>query len=113
PRIHFAINCASRSCPDLRVGAYLPRELDAQLESSTRRFLADTRKGMRIQGERLFVSPIFKWFRRDFAEHSGSVLAFIGSYAPKELAQPLSRFTDRDLAYLDYDWSLNDLDTGS
>ncbi len=44
PRIHFAIVCASASCPPLRSEAYLPQTLDQQLDHNARRFLTDSAK---------------------------------------------------------------------
>src|SRR5262249_22687467 len=98
---HFAINCASRSCPALRAEAYRATELDAQLDDATRRFLSDRSKN-RYEGmtRTLLVSSIFKWFHADFARAAGSVQAFVGRWLDGA-AQA------RKIEYLDYDWSLN------
>jgi hypothetical protein len=110
PRIHFAVNCASRSCPPLRDEAYRVERLDAQLDEATRAFLAlpgelvelETGKGPRLQ-----VSKIFKWYAKDF-EPAGGVLEFILAHAPDDVAARLAKHGDRlRLKYVDYDWSLN------
>jgi len=100
PRIHFAIVCASVSCPDLRREAYRAATLDAQLDDQTRRFLNTPGKGMKISGNNIYISKIFDWFADDFTA-SGGVDAFVRKYRTEK---PLA--TD-SLTYLDYDWSLN------
>ncbi len=102
PRIHGAIVCASRSCPSLRREPYTPDRIDAQLDDQMRTFLADPRKGAKLEDSTLRVSKIFDWFEEDF-ETAGGVLAFVGPRLPFPLP-------DRTrLAFFDYDWSLNAL----
>ncbi|MDX2019025.1 MAG: DUF547 domain-containing protein [Deltaproteobacteria bacterium] len=107
PRIHFAIVCASTSCPELRPEAYVARRLHAQLDDAARRFLADTGKN-RYDGtsDTLFVSAIFDWFQTDFEKSAGSVTAFVKRYLPPDQAAGITPSKTR-LKHLDYDWSLN------
>jgi hypothetical protein len=114
PRIHFAVNCASVSCPALRREAYDGRRLEAQLEDQTRRFLGD-RSRNRLRDGRLEVSSIFKWYAEDFAagwRGLDSVSAFLAAYGPTldldARQQAALRAGDLALSYLPYDWSLND-----
>ena len=44
PRMHFALNCASMSCPKLRNEAYEADKLDKQLDDQARAFLSDKSK---------------------------------------------------------------------
>jgi hypothetical protein len=110
PRIHAAIVCASTSCPSLRREAYRAERLEAQLEDAVRRFLADPRKGSRLEAAgALRVSRIFDWFEEDF-EAGGGVRAFLASRLPEESARWLAeRGASAPLAHFDYDWSLNDV----
>jgi hypothetical protein len=104
PRVHFAINCAAKSCPPLRSEAYRGDILDKQLDDSTRRFLNDP-QNYRLEGDDLHVSRIFKWFKEDFED---GVLAFYLKFAEGDLKQKLEdRKENIDVKYLDYDWSLN------
>ena len=115
PRVHFAVVCASSSCPDLRFEPYRGADLDSQLEEQTRAFLANTEKGLRWQGDALWVSSIFKWYAGDFTGGStvvaffarGKILDWILPHLPEDLAQQI-RDAEPSLKYLDYDWSLND-----
>jgi hypothetical protein len=114
PRVHFAIVCASLSCPDLRADPYDPARLDAQLDEQTAAFLSNATKGVRPggDGKTARVSSIFKWFAGDFSA-SGGVAAFIRAKAGPGLRGSVSALSDAGLSYLDYDWSLNDTTRGS
>ena len=77
PRVHFAINCAAKSCPPLRPEPYRGDTLDRQLDDSTRSFINDP-KSYRLEGNNLYVSRIFKWFSEDFNE---DIFGFFLNYA--------------------------------
>ena len=106
PRIHFALVCAARSCPNLRREAYTGDRLDDQLEEQGRAFLQDARKN-RIQGDMLFLSAIFLWFRGDFPPGRKGLQGFL---APYFAAEHRSRLTEGafSIRYNSYDWRLND-----
>lgn len=103
PRIHFALVCAARSCPPLRVEAYRAADLDAQLDDQGRRFLGDRDKN-RVDSEAgtLYLSMIFKWFRPDF-ETNAPLGAFVAPY----LGLPATDIANYEIKFLDYDWTLN------
>ncbi len=105
PRVHFAVNCASISCPPLRNEPYTGEKLEEQLDSATADFIND-KKSNYVEGDTLHVSRIFKWFGEDF---HGDVKGFIAEYARPELAEKLKAAgQDLKVDYLRYDWSLND-----
>jgi hypothetical protein len=108
PRIHFAIVCASFSCPMLRSEAYTAERLDEQLELNTRHFINDpTRNRFDRDKKVAHLSKIFDWFPEDFEKHSGSVLGYIANYVnDPDLAKAL-REDSYKIKYLKYDWSLN------
>lgn len=104
PRIHFAVNCASKSCPILISEAYDGARLDEQLEKSTREFLENPEHNY-LDGTTLHVSSIFKWYKEDFNDDP---LSFFLTHTSPEFQQPLKEQTDQiRIKYLDYDWSLN------
>ncbi len=109
PRVHFAIVCASLSCPDLRAEPFDAARLDAQLDQQSAAFLSNATKGLKLSadGKTARATSIFKWFAGDFAA-SGGVAAFIRAKSSPEVAARLGALTDAGLSYLDYDWSLND-----
>ena len=104
PRIHYAVNCASLGCPDLRRQAFTGAGLEAMLEQAARDFIGHPR-GVRVSGERVYVSAIYDWFEEDFGGGDG-VLAHIKRYASPDLARSLLRVYRR--IEMEYDWSLND-----
>lgn len=116
PRVHFAVNCASIGCPPLREEAFVAERLEAQLEQQTVRFLSDrTRNRYNPQRSRLEVSKIFDWYGEDFRlGHRGivSLPAFFARYADQLADAPADRERVRaqqaEIAFLDYDWKLND-----
>lgn len=100
PRIHFAINCASISCPVLAGEAYKPGKLEEQLQNAAERFIND-RERNRIAESELGLSKIFKWFRKDFTA-TGSLKEFIASYTPGTITP------EAKVIFLDYNWDLNE-----
>jgi hypothetical protein len=107
PRIHFAIVCASKSCPKLRSQAYRADGVDLQLDQAARDFIQDSSKNRYDAAKRTFyASSIFKWFRGDFERAKGSLAAFIAQYAQPDVDAALKR-GGVGIEFLDYDWSLN------
>jgi hypothetical protein len=121
PRIHMALVCAAMGCPPLRNEPFAGDRLDAQLDDQTRRFLENPQK-FRIDpvNGRVYLSPIFKWFGKDFIKTYGTgekfsgkseteraVLKFISGHIDESVAKYLAT-GEYDLEYLDYDWSLNE-----
>ena len=115
-RIHFAVVCASSSCPSLRAEAYVSDRLDAQLAEQTRTFLGDPQRGMRIEGATLWVSKIFAWYTADFVPAKGlgplhrltsePLLSILAPYLAPAVTRAAQMRT-LALKFLDYDWSLN------
>jgi Protein of unknown function, DUF547 len=116
PRVHFAVNCASIGCPALREEAFVADRLAAQLDQQALRFMSDrSRNRYSAERGRLEVSKIFDWFGEDFRlghQGVGSLPAFLGRYADALAESPADRERIRagqvPIAFLDYDWSLND-----
>lgn len=106
PRIHYALNCAAYSCPNLGTRAYRGGELDAQLDAAARAYVADPRGVQVDERGRLTVSKIYSWFREDFGKSQANVLAHIRQYASEELKAELA--DRRKINRYEYDWALND-----
>ena len=116
PRIHFAVNCASIGCPMLREEAFVAERLDAQLDEQVQRFLGDrSRNRYNPASGKLEVSKIFDWYGDDFKQgHRGisSLAGFLGPHADLLADAPADREKIRKevaaVAFLDYNWKLND-----
>lgn len=108
PRIHFAIVCASLSCPRLGNDAFRPASVDSQLDAAARAFVNDPTRNRFDAGRRVaYVSPIFQWFDEDFSATAGSVQRWLSAYVADPAAAELLARDGFRLEYTDYDWGLN------
>lgn len=99
PRIHFAVNCASISCPKLLNRAYEPYTLEEQLNAVAKDFLTDELRNI-IQKDKVQLSKIFFWYRGDFVKNM-KLIEFINQYASIKVSE------NAKVSYLSYDWNLN------
>ena len=106
PKIHFAIVCASRSCPKLRNEAYDPSRLEAQLAANTREFFA-VPGNFQFDGRRFQVSSIIDWFGADFGRTQSDQLRYLAAYFPTTASQQAAASGQASVSYLNYDWGLN------
>jgi hypothetical protein len=108
PRMHFAIVCASASCPRLQPWAYDAAELNRQLEQGAREFINDPARNRFDRANRVaYLSKIFDWFTEDFEAKAGSLQRYVAQYVRDPvLAQELATVPYR-IEFLDYDWGLN------
>jgi len=108
PRIHFAIVCASQSCPKLRSQAFTADRLEAQLEENARVFVNDrTKNRFDRETHTASLSKIFEWFEPDFRTHAESLLNYVRRYvSDPELTADLATQPYR-IEFLDYDWHVN------
>jgi len=104
-RVHFALNCGSRSCPP--IGVYSADQIDAQLDLATRSFIANDASLDRRQNV-LTISRIFRWCAGDFGGREG-VRAFLVRYLPEDERREWLRGNGgrTRIAYRSYDWRLN------
>ena len=100
PRIHFAIVCASFSCPKLQNEAFVASQMEAQLTKATKEFLADSDRNS-ITSDSIEISKIFQWFAKDFKEN-GSLIDFLNTYTEVEISDNAKK------RFKDYNWDLND-----
>lgn len=124
PRVHFAINCASASCPRLQRFAFVASNLNQQLNQAAAEFLADPRRGMRLDrtDNTIHLSPIFEWYAGDFTGATstagellswasaklsgGNVLKFVEEHSAPDVAAYI-RKRQPTVKYMTYDWTLN------
>ena len=106
-RVHYAVNCASVGCPMLREEAYVADRLERQLDEQAARFLSDRTRN-RLAAGRLEVSKIFDWFKEDFEPREKYFARYATLLADDPAQQKRVAEGRAPLAFLDYDWSLND-----
>lgn len=100
PRIHFAINCASVSCPPLLNEAFMAEKLESQLQKVAVAFINDPTRN-KINPEKVQISSIFSWFQGDFTK-KGSLIDFLNQYSKVKIK------SNAKVSHLDYNWNLNE-----
>jgi Protein of unknown function, DUF547 len=100
PRIHFAIVCASASCPKLLNEAYTAEKLNAQLDQQATDFLTDSKRNV-VTTNNPKLSKLFDWYKGDFTKKT-SLIEYINKYSKVKID------ANAKLSYLDYSWKLND-----
>ena len=107
-RIHFAIVCASESCPPLASHAYTADGISAALDRQARAFVNDPKKN-RIDRKdgRIALSKIFDWNRKEFERDAGTVTKYVSRYRSDPETASWLASTAQTPEFLDYDWALN------
>jgi hypothetical protein len=101
PRIHFALNCASRSCPP--IGVYSPEALSAQLDIASRNYVDQETN---LLGNKIYISKLFSWYKADFGGKTG-VSEFLLRYLPNDERREFLLHGHSKFNFSAYDWSLN------
>lgn len=109
-RAHFALVCASRSCPPLRSEAYEGYKLDTQLDNQGTIFFSQTTKNYFDEHDRkAYLSPILDWFSNDFGESDREILLYVTGFLSEHLARSIEHNPDDwEIEYRSFDWKLND-----
>ena len=100
PRAHFAVNCASYSCPKLLNEAYVAEKLDQQLDAQAVAFIEDKQRNI-ITPDKVQLSKIFKWYKGDFTDKL-DLISYINQYSSVKINPNVS------IEHMDYGWSLNE-----
>ncbi|MEO1659577.1 MAG: DUF547 domain-containing protein [Pseudomonadota bacterium] len=108
PRVHYAVNCASYGCPNLRTDAWYAATLDEELDEAARDYINNPRGVTVRRNGTLQVSTIYKWFREDFGGSNNGVIDHLLEHAEPELAAQIE--AKRRITKHEYDWSLNDVE---
>lgn len=96
PRIHFAVNCAAKSCPPLLNEAFTAEKLNGQLEKQTRAFINSSANS--ISSDKVELSKIFEWYGGDF----GDLVSYLQKYSSTQINKSAK------VSFKEYDWALNE-----
>jgi len=96
PRIHFAVNCAAKSCPPLLNKAWTAANLESNFEKQTKKFVNNAQYNT-IGTNSVQISKIFDWYGVDF----GNITAFLNKYSSTKIAE------GTEIKFQDYNWALN------
>ena len=99
PRVHVAINAASKSGPRFANYAFTAKNIESKLESLMRNFINDETKN-KISSSKIEVSKMFEWYQEDFTIKY-SLVDYINKYSDVQVNDNAS------VGYLEYNWNLN------
>lgn len=96
-RIHFAVNCAAKSCPTLLNRAWTASNLNANFEKQATAFINNANFN-KISEKNIEVSKIFEWYAVDF----GDLITYLNKYSRTKIK------SNAKINYMEYDWNLNE-----
>lgn len=105
PRVHYALACGAVSCPNLQPEPFYADQLDRQLSEAAMAYVND-RRCIRIEGDQLNLSSLYRWYRDDFGPTDQDVINHLMAYAAPNLAMKLQGFDQ--ISDDGFDWRLND-----
>jgi Protein of unknown function, DUF547 len=105
PRVHYALSCGAVGCPNLQPEPFEADRLEQQLSEAALAYVNHSRC-IRIEGDQLGLSSMYRWYRDDFGGTDRDVINHLMAYAEPDLAMKLQRF-DR-IGDDGFDWTLND-----
>ena len=100
-RIHFAINCASYSCPRLWNHAYTAENVSGRMTKLTKEYINNEKHNI-ITPKKIKVSKIFEWYADDFVKDGQTLIDYLNKYSNVKIE------SDAKIEYLPYNWSLNE-----
>ena len=102
PRIHFAINCGSVSCPPLGNRIFNGTNLDQQLNDKAYSFINN---GIDVKidsaNQIIYLNKIFKWYKKDF----GDIYSYLCIYF--DGIDDCNLIRDYKVSYERYNWDTN------
>lgn len=101
PRFHFVLVCGAIGCPPLISKAYLPDNLNAQLDTQTKIAINGSFLKVNSKKKRVQASQIMEWYKEDFTKNGQSEIDFINKYRTEKLDKKFK------LSYFAYDWRVN------
>lgn len=102
--VHYAVNCASIGCPNLKPTAWRAETLQSDLEAAASGYI-NHRRGVTVVEGGIEVSRIYRWYRQDFGDSEAGVIAHVLDYADPELAAHVR--ANPSVRGHQYDWDLN------
>lgn len=104
---HFGLVCSGLSCPKLITKAYTGDNVYQQLKENGKVYLSDTnRNRLDKENKTLYISEIFKWFKKTFTEKYGSLLNAAANFMSED-EQNFVKHNKVEVKFLKYNWKLN------
>lgn len=103
PKVHYALNTATVSCPALQPTAFSRGNLGNYLRRGARQYINSSR-GIQIEGGKIIASSIYDWYLNDFGGKD-SLRPHWQVYADKRKSHEIE---EARLSGFTFDWRLND-----
>ena len=100
PRIHFAVNCAAKSCPKIMNRAWTEDNIERYLAKQTKAFVANSTEN-NISINKVELSKIFDWYKADFGGNNTKLIEFINKYSDVKVND------NATVTFKEYNWELN------
>jgi hypothetical protein len=104
PMVHYALNCASYSCPNLASAAFTAKNTSALMQASAAAYI-NHKRGVSVDGNAITASKIYSWYGADFGGKS-KLKAHWMKFATPEKAAAIDAAQSVSFGY---DWRLNDV----
>ena len=104
PMVHYALNCASYSCPNLATSAFTAANMQSQMQANASAYVNHPR-GISFNGSNITASKIYSWYGADFGGKS-KLKGHWMKFADVEKAALISAASSIGF---NYDWRLNDV----
>lgn len=103
-RVHYALNCASMSCPQLQAQAFTGENVESLMTKAAKEYV-NSLQGVTVTDKELILSQIYQWYQTDFGVDENAVLRHIAQLAKPELKKQL--LTNQKPIRYHYDWQIN------
>lgn len=103
-RIHYALNCASMSCPQLQAQAFTGKNVESLMNQAAKEYV-NSPQGVTVTNNELILSQIYQWYQVDFGVDEKAVLHYIAQFAKPMLKKQL--LTNQKPIDYYYDWQIN------
>ena len=107
PRIHFALVCASSSCPPIAL--YTSADIDRELDIAGAVFINSGGLVIDRKKSKVSLSSIFQWYGPDFGPDIGARLRYLSSflYEREDRDYVSGKAEELKVRFQRYDWRLN------
>ncbi len=109
-RVHYALSCAAKGCPNLADKAFSAETLDRDLDTTAGDFINNSKGILQVNGNSIRLSRLYDWYRDDFGKTEAGVIQHLKSFADTKTSAKLEGITQ--INGHAFDWSLNDREKG-
>ena len=80
PLLHYALNCASMSCPQLQNKVFTGKNSQMLMKKAAQEYV-NSPYGVKVERKILRLSKIYQWYQTDFGRNESQVIKHIAQFA--------------------------------